>query len=57
MCCNCMSVDFVVYISGYVGLYRSHVNVGRILYRVATLRNIAKDLLCSLMIKNLIEYI
>ncbi len=52
-----MSVDFVVYISGYVGLYRSHVNVGRILYRVATLRNIAKDLLCSLMIENLIEYI
>ncbi len=36
--------------------YRSAFNVGRILYRVETLRNIAKDLLRSLMIKTLIEY-
>ncbi len=38
-------------------VYRSHFNVGRIVYGVATLRNIAKDLLRSLMIKNLIEYL
>jgi len=31
-------------------IYRRAFNVGRILYRVATLRNIAKDLLSSLMI-------
>ncbi len=36
--------------------YRSAFNVGRILYRVATLRNVAKDLLRSLMIKTLIEH-
>ncbi len=39
-----------------LGYYRSAFNVGRFLYRVATLRNIAKDLLRTLMTKNLIEY-
>jgi len=36
--------------------YRSHINVGRILYRVATLRNIANDLLGNKMIKSLMNY-
>ena len=42
----------------YTGLTstRSHGNVGRILYRVDTLRNIADDLLRTLMIKSLIRY-
>jgi len=36
--------------------YRTAFNVGRIVYRVATLWNTAKDLLRSLLIKTLIEY-
>ena len=36
--------------------YRSHNNVGRVLYRVGTLRSIANDLLRILIIKTLIEY-
>ena len=36
--------------------YRTDSNVGRIVNRVATFRNIANDLLRTLMIKNLIEY-
>ena len=37
-------------------LYRSAFTVGRFLHKVATLRNIANDLLRNLMIKILIEY-
>ena len=37
-------------------IYRTDRNVGRIVNRVATFRNIANDLLRTLMIKNLIEY-
>ena len=37
-------------------VYRTDSNVGRIVNRVATFRNIANDLLRTLMIKNLIEY-
>ena len=39
-----------------VWCYRSDNNVGRIVNRVATFRNIANDLLRTLMIKSLIEY-
>ena len=39
-----------------LGCCRSHVKVGRILYRVATLQNIANDLLRKIMIKTLIKY-
>ena len=39
-----------------VWCYRSDNNVGRIVNRVVTFRNIANDLLRTLMIKSLIEY-
>ncbi len=66
LACYCAMFDFdhlitytrsiAEYIKWTNDLYRGAFNVGRILCRVATLRNIATDLLRSLMIKSLIEY-
>ena len=44
-----------VYTGSWVSYYRSHNNVGRILYRVATLRNFANDLLHKVIITTLIS--
>ncbi len=58
-CCVCG--QYCVCGQCYIGMIHVHItyptafNVGRILHRVATLRNIAKDLLRTLMIKSLIE--
>ena len=41
----------------YVLYYRSALYVGRVLYGVATLWNIAKDLFRNIMVRRLIEYL